>query len=397
MVAGHSGGSSLPQTVLVDRSQCKDNASTDATTLASSQCSDRSSTRALAQEVGLNAHEYLEECFYTEVGVLDRAKFDAIPQVSKDELTTMGHLGKGSFSDVYKISCRSGRLGAGNQFAMKILMPQLRSDADQFTIGSEDLVHETAILANINHKHIIELHGRSPGQLTEVFLKNDGYFILLDLLDETLHDRIESWKVAEHTLQGPTVEQLRVSHDVADAILYLHSRGIIFRDLKPANVGFDSRGVLKLFDLGFAIGLPEKEDDNPEGLLYDRCGTPRYMAPEVGLSLGYGKESDVYSFGVLLWEICSFAKPFAHITSATMFERAVFKGGERPPVELHWPKAVRDLMAGCWHARQNSRPAITEVRSSLETLSVSTAPKKKKSAIKSLRSRMSRKKSTSRE
>lgn len=385
------GVSSFPQTVLVDGPQCKDNGSTDATTLTSS---DRSSSRALAQEVGLNAHEYLEECFYTEVGVLDRGKFNAIPQATKAEFTIMGHLGKGSFSDVYEVTCRSGKLGAGKRFAMKCLRPDIRSDADQFTIGSEDLVHETAILANLNHKHVIKLHGRALGQLTEVFLKHDGYFILLDLLSETLHDRIDAWKVADHALQGPTVEQLRVAHDVADAMLYLHSRGIIFRDLKPANVGFDGQGVLKLFDLGFAIGLPEKEEENPEGLLYDRCGTPRYMAPEVGLSLGYGKESDVYSFGVLLWEICAFAKPFAHITSSTAFERAVFKGGERPPVEPHWPKAARVLMAGCWHAQPGSRPTITEVRSSLAALSTGTAPKKK-SAMKSLRSRMSRKKSTS--
>ena len=276
---------------------------------------------------------------------------------------------------------------------MKCLRTDIRSDADQFIIGSEDLVHETAILANLDHKHIIKLHGRAPGQLTEVFLKKDGYFILLDLLDETLHDRIDTWKVAGHALQGPTVEQLRVAHDVADAMMYLHNRGIIFRDLKPANVGFDGWGVLKLFDLGFAIGLPEKEPDNPNGLLYDRCGTPRYMAPEVGLSQGYEKPSDVYSLGVLFWEICAFTKPFAHITSGTAFERAVFKGGERPAVELHWPKAVRSLMAWCWHARPESRPTIAEVRSSLEALA-DGKPSKKKSAMQSLRSRMSLKKRT---
>ena len=287
----------------------------------------------------------------------------------------------------------SGRLGAGSKLAMKCLRSDIRSDADQFTIGSEDLVHETAILANLDHKHIIKLHGRAPGQLTEVFLQKDGYFILLDLLDMTLHDRIDAWKVADHALQGPSVEQLRVAHDVADAMFYLHNRGIIFRDLKPANVGFDGRGVLKLFDLGFAIGLPEKEPDNPNGLLYDRCGTPRYMAPEVGLSQGYEKPSDVYSFGVLFWEICAFTKPFAHITSGTAFERAVFKGGERPAVEFHWPKAVRSLMAGCWHARPESRPTIAEVRSSLEALA-DGKPSKKKSAMKSLRSRMSLKKRT---
>ena len=78
--------SSLPQTVLVGGPQCRDNGNGSAASLT---CSDRSSSRALAQEVGLNAHEYLEECFYTEVGVLDRGKFEAIPQVTKADFTTM--------------------------------------------------------------------------------------------------------------------------------------------------------------------------------------------------------------------------------------------------------------------------------------------------------------------
>ena len=71
-------------------------------------------------------------------------------------------------------------------------------------------------------------------------------------------------------------------------------------------MGFNEKGVVKLFDLGFAAGLPE------EGLLYDRCGTTRYMSPEIGLSLGYGLEVDVYSFGVLLWEMCALKVPFIH-------------------------------------------------------------------------------------
>ena len=82
-----SDGPSFPQTVVLNGPQCRDN-SNGSTDGASLTCSERSSARALAQEVGLNAHEYMEECFYTEVGVLDRGKFDAIPQVTKTEFRT---------------------------------------------------------------------------------------------------------------------------------------------------------------------------------------------------------------------------------------------------------------------------------------------------------------------
>ncbi|KAL7523032.1 hypothetical protein ACHAXR_000175, partial [Thalassiosira sp. AJA248-18] len=104
---------------------------------------------------------------------------------------------------------------------------------------------------------------------------------------------------------------------------YLHSKNIVFRDLKPANVGFDSMGVLKLFDFGFAFSV--KKD-----LLYDICGTPRYMAPEVGLERGYGIPADVHSFGILFWQICSLKQPFAHIMSAPELQESVWEKGLRP-------------------------------------------------------------------
>ena len=255
--------------------------------------------------------------------------------------------------------------------AMKCLRPQIRSDVDQFTIGAEDLVHETAILANLSHPNIIKLYGRSSGSLTNAFRTNDGYFILLDKLDETLHDRIEMWKRPDSLChQGPTSEQISVAHTISKAMCYLHSKKIMFRDLKPDNVGFDSNGVLKLFDFGFAIGLPEKKCHSRNGIvepgkIFDRCGTPRYMSPENGLHKGYTLSADVYSFGILLWEICALAKPFASFKSATHFEAAVFEGGERPLVDPSWPKHIRHLMIKCWSTDATARPSITEVVSTL--------------------------------
>ncbi len=73
----------------------------------------------------------------------------------------------------------------------------------------------------------------------------------------------------------------------------LHSKNIVFRDPKPDNVGFGQIGGVKLFDFGLTIGLPEGDKSNPVRFLYIRCGTPQYMAPEVGLSLGYRKKFDV--------------------------------------------------------------------------------------------------------
>ena len=183
--------------------------------------------------------------------------------------------------------------------------------------------------------------------------------------------------------------RVRTAFAIADAMSYLHSRRIVFRDLKPANVGFDAAGVLKLFDFGFAIGVDEEPESDPanppcseksygeEGddesqqqlphLLYDRCGTPRYMAPEVGLAIGYSLPADVYSFGILLWEICALKKPFGHVRSADEFQRTVFEKGIRPKMTggRAWPEDLTDLIAGCWSADPGGRPAMSLVKSTL--------------------------------
>jgi len=407
----------------------------------------------LALEVGKSAHEYLEECLSAEVSVLDRDKFNAVPEFQKDQLIIAEHLGKGSYSDVFEVrlnvsifdenndsiddilkrlgdlsttdtgpsppvcqknqvaanvatTAASDDITAGRRrpprpqrrvtftnsvrevavkrpnrcderqvvYAMKCLRPQIRSNAEQFVIGAEDLVHETALLATLDHPNIISLHGRAAGHLQDAFTLNDGYFILLDRLKkETLKDYIgEWWRYPEFYIHGPTVRQLDIALAITEAIAYLHSKDIVYRDLKPANVGFDNQGVVKLFDFGFAVGLPPENDldaNNPGGLLFDKCGTPRYMAPEVGLELGYRTAADVYSYGIMLWEMCSLTKPFAEFKCPVDFERAVYvHEGARPSVKKHWPALLNATIKKCWSTRPSKRPSIASVKESLRTV-----------------------------
>lgn len=262
--------------------------------------------------------------------------------------------------------------------AMKCLRPQIRSDAEQFIIGVEDLVHETAMLASLNHPNIIKLHGRAGGCVSNTFRLSDGYFILLDRLKDTLDDRIKRWKKSTDKRAPPSLLQIKTAHSVADAISYLHAKRIVFRDLKPANVGFDTHGILKLFDFGFAIGIEEaraasslghSEDsgdiERHPSLLYDKAGTPRYMAPEVGLEKGYSLPADVYSFGILLWEICSLKKPFGNVKSADEFHKKVFEKGARPTLDKYWPEHIKETMVKCWSGYPAERPVMQEVKSIL--------------------------------
>ena len=261
----------------------------------------------------------------------------------------------------------TARQGKRMTLAMKCLRPQARSNFDHFLVGVEDLIHETAILSTLDHPNIIKLWGRA-GDVSS-FKLSDGYFILLDKLQDTLQDRIDWWAkdYPNARKNAPSLNQIKVACDISDALSYLHMSNIVFRDLKPANVGFDASGQLKLFDFGFAAKIAPEGDNksNDPHLLNEICGTLRYMAPEVSAALDYGKEVDVYSFGILLWEICAATKPFSNIMSTRDFKNKVYGEKERPKLGKYWRKDVKYLLKKCWSSDPTERPTMNYIKSML--------------------------------
>jgi serine/threonine protein kinase len=90
---------------------------------------------------------------------------------------------------------------------------------------------------------------------------------------------------------------------VLEAFHYLHSRNIIYRDLKPENLILDSNGFVKLVDFGFAKKLQGRKT-------WTFCGTPEYVAPEIILNKGHDISADYWSLGVLMFELLTGTPPF---------------------------------------------------------------------------------------
>ena len=93
------------------------------------------------------------------------------------------------------------------------------------------------------------------------------------------------------------------SKEIVSGLQYLHSNGIIFSDLKPANIFINEYGSLKLTDLGACKRINEI-DDQP------RKGTPCYMSPELFDNSPYSFQSDLWALGCIMYELAQGHPPF---------------------------------------------------------------------------------------
>jgi len=272
-------------------------------------------------------------------------------------------------------SRRMSRNNNRTRYVVKQLSPELkRLDKINFLKGTVDLAMETRFLSLLDHENIICLVGvASNGAFS------DGYFIVLEKLNETLGRRVKAWMDMDRQCKGITgvftgskkkaqrlqSERISAACSLVAGMEYLHQRNIVFRDLKPDNIGFTNDGILKIFDFGLAKEL--RNNERVEDGLYNMTGCTgsiRYMSPENLQGKPYNLKTDVYSWAMIMWNILALEPPFALYTEQMIIDR-VCNRGYRPKIFSTWSARMSKSIRLSWSANYEERPSFSEISAEL--------------------------------
>jgi len=273
-------------------------------------------------------------------------------------------LGAGAFSQVTEVTGTDGR-----RYACKHLKEDLLARPKEFQTAATELAYEAHMMSSFDHPNILKIRGWAQNGISSFENgRHDSFFLLLDLLDETLDQRIERWNQDQAFLDQRTsnlrlLENLQVLIEIASALDYVHDHGVIFRDLKPNNIGI-LHGQVQLFDFGLSRELPTMDMQTPFQMS-GKVGTIRYMAPEVVLHNPYNISADVYSWAMVAYEVLSGEKPFSGWTPDLYSEYVCYRG-MRPNVSSIPHLDLQMLLQRAWQGDASQRPTLKHIIAQLQ-------------------------------
>ncbi len=258
-------------------------------------------------------------------------------------------LGQGGMAAVH----RAHDTSLGRDVAIK-LFPPVRDEA---LLRQQET--EVTVLATLSHHGLVSLFDAGIDRRVD---GHDRVFLVMELVEGVDLQR----RIFEGTLIGRNVGQ--IGYDLAEALQYIHHRGVVHRDVKPSNVLFvdysddSTRARVKLTDFGIARRVGDAVE--PAGA--STTGTAAYLSPEQVLREEVGPPSDVYSLGLVLLECFTGVIAFPGDPTESALARI-----ERDP---HIPETItpqwREVLAAMTNRDPASRPVANDLVLAMRALTV---------------------------
>ncbi len=283
------------------------------------------------------------------------------PAKRDDEMPTIGHIGR------YALKYKIGAGGLGTVYAahdpllsrlIAIKTLNLEISAEEREAFNQLFLNEARAAGGLSHPNIVTVFDAGVSQAG-----GDAYIAMELLKGRDLRQlRQEGWR--------PTPAQAAlIVRRVADALAYAHSKGVVHRDVKPANIFMVGRTQPRVLDFGIAR-LAHQHEAGATGDL--AAGSPYYMAPEQARHETVDRRADVFSLGVVLYELLTDQKPFrgatlSEITQAVLEHTppradSVAPGVPAPLAEI----AARAMEKDPEHRYRSARSLSRELRHWLE-------------------------------
>jgi serine/threonine protein kinase len=256
--------------------------------------------------------------------------------VLADRYAIVRHIARGGMADVYEAEDQQLR----RSVAVKVFRGAAAADRARFDA-------EVVMLAALSHPGLVQVFDAGD--------HGDDAFVVLELVNgPNLAARLAT--------NGPVApaEVADIGAAVADALAYVHERGVVHRDVTPSNVICGPDGRPRLADFGIARLV----DTTRVTATSTTVGTAGYMAPEQVQGHDVTPAADVYALGLVLLELLTGHRAF----SGTQHEVAVARLVRDPDVERGVPGPWQPLLAAMTDRAPANRPTAVEVRDQLTAL-----------------------------